>query len=195
MLADPGSLLPDLILPQPDNLTPLFNHFQKQPAPPPGGEWHYNGEEWYYEAPEEGGGGMLPDFVVWTFQILGLVWELLFVVLYGSIPQTIFTGWFFVDLVIDSLVRLLLGSWCKPCAWVVIWVVNVPGIIFWFFGGLWRIVVQTWGLPVDGWMLLFEGSGCYLRFGHDCRYVKRFKNRSYWEIFDVPVWIREIPVP
>ena len=187
MLADPSSLVPDLVLPQPDNLTPLFNHFQKQPAPPPGEEWMYY--------PEEEKSGMLPEFVVWTFQIIGFIWEFFWILLYGAIPQALFLAWWIADFAIDLVVRFFIGSWCKPCAWVFIWIVNVPGIVFWFVGGIWRLGVQTWGLPIDGWMILFQGSGCFLRWGHDCRMSKRWRERQYWQLFDVPLWFREIPAP
>ena len=39
-------------------------------------------------------------------------------------------------------------------------------------------------------MLFFGGSGCYLRWGHDCWFSKRFNERSYWQIADLTIWLR-----
>jgi len=46
------------------------------------------------------------------------------------------------------------------------------------------------GFLVDGWMLFFGGSGCYLRWGYDCWFAKRFRYKNYWEIASLPVWMR-----
>ena len=52
-------------------------------------------------------------------------------------------------------------------------------------------MIASLGAMVDGWMLIFGGSGCFLRWGYDCRFAKRLTNRSYWEIMSLPIWMRD----
>ena len=85
-----------------------------------------------------------------------------------------------VDYGFDLFVRLFLGTVCKPCAWLAIWSFKLPTFPIILFGWFFRIMIETMGLMVDGWMLFFGGSGCYLRWGHDCWFARRFKDRSYW---------------
>ena len=33
-----------------------------------------------------------------------------------------------------------------------------------------RFVQEIFALVVDGWMLFFDFSGCFMRFGRDCRF-------------------------
>ena len=84
------------------------------------------------------------------------------------------------DWTFDWFVRMFLGTVCKPCAWLAIWSFKLPTFPIILFGWFFRIMIETMGFMVDGWMLFFGGSGCYLRWGHDCWFAKRFKDRSYW---------------
>ena len=43
---------------------------------------------------------------------------------------------------------------------------------------------------VDGWMLLFGGSGCFMRWGYDC-WVPRLMDRKYWQVGQLAFWQRE----
>jgi len=48
--------------------------------------------------------------------------------------------------------------------------------------------------PISGWMILFGGSGCFLRWGYNCSFPNgaRFKDRSYWQIADL-AWLMKNP--
>ena len=85
--------------------------------------------------------------------------------------------------------RIFIGTICKPCAWLAIWAFKLPTFPIVLFGWGFRILTETMGAMVSGWMLFFGGSGCHLRWGHNCWFAKRLKDRSYWEIADLPIWL------
>ena len=57
-------------------------------------------------------------------------------------------------------------------------------------GWAFRILLGLVGFTVDGWMLFFGGSGCFLRWGYDCG-VKKLSERKYYEIGTLPFWMRD----
>ena len=96
-----------------------------------------------------------------------------------------------VDWVIDWVFLLTLGLFCHKCAGFFIWTFNIALIPFTLIGFFQRFLLETYALVVDGWMLFFWGSGCYLRFGHDCFINKRVKDRNTRTYFDIP-WFSDI---
>jgi len=121
------------------------------------------------------------------------VWKFMFITLVAIMPQVIVWGYIVVDFMWDTFVRLFIGSICKPCAWLFIWAFKLPTFPFIIFGWMLRLMTETIGAMVSGWMLFFGGSGCYLRWGYDCWFTKRFHERRYWEIADLPIWFRANP--
>ena len=98
-------------------------------------------------------------------------------------------------MIYDSFVRLFIGTICKPCAWLAIWAFKLPTFPIVLFGWGFRIMTESMGALVSGWMLFFGGSGCYLRWGHDCWFATRIKDKSYWQIADLPIWMRSMTQP
>lgn len=102
----------------------------------------------------------------------------------------------FLDMGWDTLVRMFLGwiPFMKLFAWIAIWAFKLPTFPVIIFGWAWTILTETMVFPVSGWMIFFGGSGCYLRWGHNCHFPngKRFKDRSYWEIADL-AWLIKNP--
>jgi hypothetical protein len=95
-----------------------------------------------------------------------------------------------IDYAFDTFVRLFLGTICKPCAFLAIWAFKLPTMPIIIFGWFFRIMIESMGLLISGWMLPFGGSGCYLRWGHDCWFAKDFSDRSYYEIADLTIFMR-----
>lgn len=83
-----------------------------------------------------------------------------------------------VDWLVDWVFMLLFGWWCLPCAGVFIWTINIAMLPFHILGWLQRLWLETYGLVIDGWMLLLGGSGCYLRFGKHCYLNPRREDRT-----------------
>merc|ERR1712183_102788 len=116
--------------------------------------------------------------------------ELMVISLVGTAWQFIVWAYIALDIAFDTVVRLFIGTICKPCAWLAIWAFKLPTFPLVIFGWAFRIMIESMGFLVDGWMLFFGGSGCYLRWGHNCWFAKRLKDRSYWQIADLTVWMR-----
>lgn len=101
-----------------------------------------------------------------------------------------------LDMGWDTLIRLFLGQifFLKPFAWLAIWAFKLPTFPIIIFGWAWTILTELMAFPISGWMILFGGSGCFLRWGHDCYFPngKRFKDRGYWQIADL-AWLAKNP--
>lgn len=138
-------------------------------------------------------GGMLPITIVFPVMVAASIWKAMVISLVGIAWQALIWAYIFVDKLWDTFVRVFIGSICKPCAWLFIWAFKLPTFPFIIFGWFFRIQIETMGALVSGWMLFFGGSGCYLRWGHNCWFSKRFKDRSYWEIADLTIWLRTNP--
>ena len=135
--------------------------------------------------------GMLPHSVVFTVQIISSIWKLMIIALVGLPWQLMIWLYILIDFAYDSLVRLFIGNICVPCAWVFILLFKLPSLVIILPGMVFRVVIAFMGALVDGWMLFFGGSGCFLRWGYDCQFAKRFKDKSYWQILDLPIWLRD----
>jgi len=119
-------------------------------------------------------------------QLLAFLWE------FGVVAIVMLPWWsilFSIALLDWSLDWVFLGLffWCKFCAGIFIWTINIAMLPFMIWGWLQRAYLETFGLIVDGWMLIFNFSGCYLRFGRHCWYVKRAKHRNMRTFWDIPI--------
>ena len=128
----------------------------------------------------------LPAGIVVIVQLLAFLWE------FGVVAIVMLPWWsilFSIALLDWSLDWVFLGLffWCKFCAGIFIWTINIAMIPFMIWGWLQRAYLETFGLIVDGWMLIFNFSGCYLRFGRHCWYVKRAKYRNMRTLWDIPI--------
>ena len=135
--------------------------------------------------------GLLPQAIVIPVQLAASIWKGMFISLVFLVPQFIVWMYIAVDFVWDIVVRLFIGSICKPCAWVFIWAFKLPTFPLVLFGWGVRLMTELMGALVSGWMLVFKGSGCFLRWGKDCRLAKRFRERRYWEVADLTIWMRD----
>lgn len=90
------------------------------------------------------------------------------------------------------LVRYAIGTFCEPCAWIFIWIWKLPTFPILLLGWIVRFSNSFIQFMVDGWMLFFGGSGCFLRWGYDCQHVIRFKDRHYYQIGQLNFWMRDL---
>lgn len=139
---------------------------------------------------EEDGGG-LPAWIVYPVQFVAFLWELHIIVI------VTFPWWIFlatvatVDWILDWVWLGLFGWWCMPCAGVFIWVMNLILLPFHIMAWLQRFRLETYGLLIDGWMLIFGFSGCYLRFGNDCLFDRTLSNRNMRTYWDMPLFFSD----
>lgn len=133
---------------------------------------------------EEGGSGWLPGPIVYPILLAGQIFQLMIISLIGTGFQLFVWSYMFLDLGWDTLVRMFLGwvPFMKPLAWLAIWAFKLPTFPIIIFGWAWTILTELMAFPVSGWMILFGGSGCFLRWGYNCHFPngKRLKDRSYW---------------
>jgi hypothetical protein len=134
--------------------------------------------------------GLLPKPIVFIVQIMSSFWKALALSLIGLPMQIIVWIFTIVDIAWSNFFRIVLGTWCKPCAWVVVFFFKVATFPLLLLGWSMRILLGVTGFVIDGWMLAFGGSGCFLRWGYDCS-VKKLSEREYWEIGTLPFWIRD----
>ena len=101
-----------------------------------------------------------------------------------------------IDRIFDLIVRILLGQigFLRPFAWLAIWAFKLPTFPIIILGWAMTIITETMAFPLGGWMIIFGGSGCYLRWGYHCHWPngKRIKDRSYWQIADL-AWLAKSP--
>ena len=130
--------------------------------------------------------GGLPVFIVVFVQLLAFIWE------FGVVAIVMLPWWsiLFSIALFDWLldwVFLGLFFWCDFCAGIFIWTINIIMLPFMFWGYLQRAYLETFGLIIDGWMLIFSFSGCYLRFGRHCWFVKWPSDRNMRTFWDIPI--------
>jgi len=83
-------------------------------------------------------------------------------------PTLLFTGLAVLDFVLDVAILMSVGQVCIHCAAALIWIINIIYLPFYLLAWVQRFFVETFGLIIDGWMLLFNFSGCYVFFGRHC---------------------------
>ena len=134
---------------------------------------------------EEEKKGLLPIWVVIPVQVLSGIWKALAIAI-------VFLPWWLilatiaaVDWVVDWVFLVLFGLFCVPCAGFFIWILNIALLPFTIWGWILRIFLETFGLVIDGWLLLFKGNGCYLGFGHNC-WIK--PSWSLRRVLDIPLF-------
>ena len=134
--------------------------------------------------------GLLPPAIVFIVQILSSVWKGLALTLVGFPFQILIWSFTVLDIAWSNFFRIVLGTWCKPCAWVLVWLFKVATFPLLVLGWSFRIFLAVVGFAVDGWMLFFGGSGCFLRWGYDCNVLK-YHERSYYQMGTLPFWLRD----
>ena len=116
---------------------------------------------------EEGRGG-LPVWIVLPVQLAALIWEL-GVVAIVTLPWWSVIAFFAVaDWVLDWVFLLTIGWWCGFCSGIFIWTLNILHLPITILGWIQRFYYETFGLLIDGWLLIFNFSGCYLFLGRHC---------------------------
>lgn len=126
----------------------------------------------------------LPLYVVIPVQLLAAFWEF-------HVIGMITLPWYLIVLTVAIFDWLLdwvwlgLFFWCDFCAGVMIWLINILMLPFHIWGWMQRFHLETYGLVVDGWMLFFGFSGCYLAFGKHCWLKADWGNTR--EAIDIPL--------
>ena len=134
---------------------------------------------------------MIPLYVVIPVQILAVIWKSL-VILIVSLPWWLILATIaWIDWVVDWIFLFTFGLFCVPCAGVFIWIINILLLPFTIWGWIFRILLDTFGLFVDGWMLPFGGSGCYIIWGHQCWFEGPSDLRK---VLDIPLF-NTLPIP
>jgi len=145
---------------------------------------------------EKGGSGWLPAPIVIPVLLAGQIFQLMIISLIGTGFQLFLWSYILLDRLWDTIVRLFLGQifFLKPFAWLAIWAFKIPTFPIIIFGWVWTILTELMAFPVSGWMILFGGSGCFLRWGYNCHFPngKRIKDRGYWQIADL-AWLLKNP--
>lgn len=137
---------------------------------------------------EEETGGWLPAYVVYPVLFASWLWEMQLVFMvtlpwwFGLFVFALF------DYVLDFVFWLLFGWYCSFCAGLFIWIVNLIHLPFTLLGWIQRIFLETFSFFIDGWMLFFGGSGCYLFIGYDCLLPS---SSMYW-ILDIPWFTSDV---
>ena len=134
--------------------------------------------------------GWLPKWVVIPVFVLSSIWKLMVIFEFGLPVQLFFWVYSLISYLWDGMWYLIFGYWCRPCGYVFVWLWNGPTFPIFFLGWLWRLTIGVFGFMVDGWMLIFGGSGCFMRWGYDC-WNKRLSERKYWEVGQLAFWTRD----
>ena len=130
----------------------------------------------------------MPIYVVIPVQIISGLFKVL-VIGIVALPWWLLLAVFAaLDWVLDWVFLLTFGLFCVPCAGFFIWILNVALLPVTILGWVMRFFLETVGLVVDGWMLLLGGSGCYMRWGHQCWFKRE---RSLRTILDIPLFMTE----
>ena len=134
-------------------------------------------------AQDEGRGG-LPAIIVAPVMLATYAIELLTAGIANTTVVSIFGAFALVDWLLDVLFMFTLGFLCKPCASIFIWLINLAYLPIYFAAWAHRFIMETFGLIFDGWLLIFNFSGCYMFIGRHCGLLNpRF---TPWR-FDIPI--------
>ena len=128
------------------------------------------------------------------FQLAGVAWELLGVFTMWLPGYLVLLPFAALDTVLDWVFLITFGLFCKPCAALFIWIINLAMLPLMFLGMLQRLWIQTFGMVVDGWLILLGGSGCVYRFGKHCWLGGRFRQRPLRHKLDIP-WFTSLITP
>ena len=130
---------------------------------------------------------MLPGWLIFTFQFLSWIWEM-HVVMIITLPWWLLIfAIAMLDYVLDFAFWLVFGWYCSFCAGIFVWAVNLVHLPFTIWGWLQRIFLEIFGFIIDGWMLFFGWSGCFMFFGKDC-YLQSWD--MYW-VLDIPFFKKD----
>lgn len=143
---------------------------------------------------EEEGGSMIPLAISGPLVLASNIYKIMVISLIGLGLQIFLWAYILLDKVVDYAVRLSVGIVFKPLAWLLIWAFKIPTFPIIFMGWFWRILIELLAFPIAGWMVPF-GAGCFLRWGPQCSpFAKKFSERSYWEIADLPFFVATDPL-
>ena len=127
----------------------------------------------------------LPKWLRLTAMIIATIMEMHIVVIAILPWWGVGIALILADLVWDWLWYLIFGFFCKPCAYVFVWLFNIATLFVhvpWWYQ---RLHLELLGFIFDGWMLFIGGDGCFLRWGRDCWLAKRMKYRDHLSYTDL----------
>jgi hypothetical protein len=124
-------------------------------------------------------------------ELVSFIWELHIIAIVSLPWWGLLATVALVDWLLDLVWMGLFGWWCLPCAGLFIWIFNIALLPFHLFAWLQRFRLETYGLLVDGWMLIIGGSGCYLRFGKHCLFDRTLSNRKLRTFWDMPLFFSD----
>lgn len=130
----------------------------------------------------------LPAYLRLCFQIVAMFFEF-HVVFIAILPWWLMgIGLIMSDLIYDWVWYGIFFAWCKPCAWIFIWLLNIPQLLLHIPYYWQRLQLELVGAIFDGWTLIIGGDGCFARWGQDCWFAKRMKERDHMSWLDL-VWL------
>lgn len=130
----------------------------------------------------------LPRYLRLCFQIVSMIFEF-HVVFLAILPWWgMGIALILADLIYDWLWYGIFFAWCKPCAWVFIWLLNIPMLVLHLPYYYQRVQLELVGFIFDGWTLFVGGDGCFARWGQDCWFAKRIKEKDNMTWTDL-VWL------
>ncbi len=134
----------------------------------------------------------LPIYVVIPVQLASAAFKMSIAFIMETPIVGLFASLSIIDLVLDWFFLFTIGLVCRPCASLFIWIINLIYLPFWILAWVNHFFLDTMGLLVDGWMLLFNFSGCYLFIGRHCWITQ---GKSLWRYYDIPLLKKLIGEP
>ncbi len=117
---------------------------------------------------EDTGRGGLPAIIVAPFMLASDIMKFSMAFIANTTTVAFFSAFALVDWLLDIVFMFTLGLICRPCALLLVWIVNLAYLPIYFLAQIHRFFMETMGLIVDGWLLIFNFSGCYMFIGRHC---------------------------
>lgn len=128
----------------------------------------------------------LSGWIVYPVLFLSWLWEFQIVAILLLPWYAILFSIAVIDWILDFVFMWTIGLICVPCAGIFIWIINLVHLPFTLWGFIYRVLLETFGLIVDGWLLLFNFSGCYIFIGRHCN-----RADSWLDWLDIPVYTKD----
>lgn len=135
----------------------------------------------------------LPPGLITGIQILGAIWQIDTQLWFAPLITVLIWVWDLVDFALDWLFYGIF-IWCKPIAYVFIWIINVVQSPLNLFGWINEFLSGMHKLPLEFWMWIF-GDGCFLMWGKNCWTDMTFEYRSPMTAMDISIFAKSVEMP
>ena len=89
-----------------------------------------------------------------------------------------------LDWILDW-VFIILFFWAPIIAKIFIWIINIAHLPFTILGYIDKVRYDLFAFFIEGWMLLFNFSGCFVFIGRHCSWFGESNYRTY---LDIPIF-------